>query len=304
MDLRQVEYVVAVVDHGGFTRAAAATHVAQPSLSQAVRALEAELGTPLFHRLPRRVTLTAAGEAFLGPARQLLRDAATARSSVAAVAGLEAGHLDLVALPTLAVDPLAPLVGAFRREHPAVTIRVAEPEEGGAVEELLRTGRAELGLADLPAPPDLSAQRLFRQEVLAVCPPGTPLPASLRLRIDQVALFPIITTPPGTSTRRLTDHALEAAADRPAIAVEIAQREAILPLVLAGAGMSFLPRPLAEEGARQGAAVARLRPPLTRDIGLIHRDGPLSPAAAAFAALARGRLGSVKARASVADTTL
>ena len=298
MELRQVEYVVAVVDHGGFTRAAAAVHVAQPSLSQGIKTLEAELGVALFHRLGRRPVLSAAGEAFVGPARQLLRAAETARAAVAGVRGLVAGHLDLVALPTLAADPLAGLVGAFRRRYPGVTVRVAEPEEGSEVAELLRTGRAEIGLADLPTPPDaptpsdLVARPLFAQELLAVCPPGTVLPGAGRLSIDQVALFPLITTPPGTSSRRLVDQAMSSARTSPEIAVELAQREAILPLVLAGAGMSFLPASLAEDGARRGAVVVGLQPPVTRLIGLIHRAGPLSPAAAAFMALSVEEIGN------------
>ena len=118
MDLRRLRLFLAVVDEGGFTRAAQAEFVSQPSVSQAIRELEAELGTPLFHRVGRGVTLTAAGEALVGPARQTLRDVETARAAVAAVGGLEAGRLDLCALPTLAVDPVAPLTGAFRTAHP------------------------------------------------------------------------------------------------------------------------------------------------------------------------------------------
>ena len=68
MELRQLQYAVAVIDHGGFTRAAAAMYVSQPSLSQGVANLESELGTPLFHRVGRRVVLTAAGQAFAEPA--------------------------------------------------------------------------------------------------------------------------------------------------------------------------------------------------------------------------------------------
>ena len=74
MELRQVEYVVGVAEHGGFTRAATALHVTQPALSEGVARLEAELGVELFHRVGRRVVLSAAGEAFLDPARRLLRD--------------------------------------------------------------------------------------------------------------------------------------------------------------------------------------------------------------------------------------
>src|SRR5947209_4254395 len=106
MDLRQLEYVVGIVDHGGFTRAADALHVSQPSLSHGIRTLERELGVDLFHRLGRQVVLTAAGEAIVDPARHVLRQIDTMRASVAAVKGTTAGRLDLVSLPTLAVDPL------------------------------------------------------------------------------------------------------------------------------------------------------------------------------------------------------
>src|SRR5580704_6663240 len=107
MDVRQLRAFVAVVDHGGVTRAAAELHVAQPSLSQTIRSLEHEFGVELFHRVGRRLVLTSAGEALLGPARQVLRDMDTVGASVAQVKGLTAGRLDLVAEPTLATDPVA-----------------------------------------------------------------------------------------------------------------------------------------------------------------------------------------------------
>src|SRR5215211_3907779 len=128
MELHQVRYALAVVDPGTFTAAAAACFVAQPSLSHAIATLERELGVELFHRIGRRITLTAAGEAFVPPAREALRAVDTVRAEVDAVVGIVAGHLDLVALPTLAVDPVAPLVGAFRSRHPAVTVRLAHPD--------------------------------------------------------------------------------------------------------------------------------------------------------------------------------
>src|ERR1700742_2942341 len=114
MDLRRLRLFLAVVDGGGVTRAAESEHVSQPSVSQAIRELETELGTALFHRVGRRVVLTPAGEALVEAARPVLADVDTGRAAVDAVSGLTAGRLDLVALPTLAVDPLAPLVGAFR----------------------------------------------------------------------------------------------------------------------------------------------------------------------------------------------
>src|SRR4030095_14457699 len=92
MDLRQLGYVVAIAEEGGFTSAAERIGISQPSLSYAIKALENELGTLLFHRLGRTVRPTSAGEALLGPARQALRDAEVARAAVAAVNGLAAGR--------------------------------------------------------------------------------------------------------------------------------------------------------------------------------------------------------------------
>ncbi len=122
-----------------------------------------------------------------------------------------------------------------------------------------------------------------------MCPPGTRLPAPGRLPVARLEGMPLVATPAGTSTRDLLDRALAAAAVAPVIAVEIAQREAIAPLVLSGAGTSFLPRSMADALGEQGAVVARLVPALTRTIGLLHRAHPLTPSARGFVELARAK---------------
>ncbi len=283
MEIRQIEYVVGVVEHGGFTRAADALHVTQPALSEGIRRLEAELGLELFHRVGRRALLSSAGEAFLEPARQVLRDLGVLHTSVAAVGGLTAGTLDVVALPTLAVDPLATLVGAFRHAHPDVVVRVDQPEDAAAVATRVRSGRSEIGLTELPvADPGLVTRLLTEQELIVVLPPDSPLARRRRLTTADLASVPLVTSPPGTSTRGLIDAAFAAIDDAPLIAVETDQREAIVPLVVAGAGASVLPRPQAEAAALFGAATVPLSPRLVRSVGLIWRDGPVSPAASAF----------------------
>ena len=289
MDLRQFAYVVAVVDHGSFTKAAAAMHVAQPSLSQAVRSLEAELGVELFHRNARRVTLTPAGEALLEPARQALRDAATARAAVADVAGRTAGHLDLGSLPTLAVHPAAELIGRFRRAHPLISVRLVEPEDSYAVAESVRNGSSEIGFAELPlAGADLETHPLEVQEFVALLPAelASDLGPGKALSIRKLAHQPFITTPPGTSTRRQIDEALASVGLEVNVAVETDHREAIGPLVRAGAGIAILPRSLAEQSATGDAVIREVTPKIVRHVGLIHRPGPLSPAAHNFRSLA------------------
>jgi DNA-binding transcriptional LysR family regulator len=288
MDLRQIDYVLAVVDRGSFTKAAASMQVSQPSLSDGIRRLETELGVRLFHRLGRTVELTDAGRAFVGPARQLTRDRDAVFESVATVRDLHSGTLDIVALPTLAADPLGRLVGGFRKANPGISVRIAAPEDDGAVVAMVLDGRSELGLTELRTHRDeLVGVSLERQELVAVCPPRTRLATSGRLPVARLRGMPLVTTPPGTSTRDLLDRALASAGVEPYIAVETSQREAIAPLVLSGAGTSFLPARLAEPLAAQGAVVARLVPTLTRTIGLVHRPSPLTPAARAFVELAR-----------------
>src|SRR2546430_8380510 len=181
MEIRQIEYVVGVVERGGFRGAAEALHVTQPALSEGIRRLEAELGLELFHRVGRRALLPSAGEAFLEPARQVLRDLGVLRTSVEAVGGLTAGTLDVVALPTLAVDPLATLVGSFRHPHPDVVVRVDQPEDAAAVATRVRSGRSELGLTELPvAEPALVSPHLTEQELILVLPTHSPPPLRRR----------------------------------------------------------------------------------------------------------------------------
>jgi DNA-binding transcriptional LysR family regulator len=284
MDLRHLRLFLAVVDHGTFTAAAAAEHIAQPAVSVAVRDLEAELGAPLLVRSRHGARLTPAGEALVGPARQALRDVDHAATAVAAVTGLVAGRLDLTTLPTLAADPVADLVGRFRRAHPAVAVRLAAPGDLEELAEAVRSGAAELGITEAgTAIRGLEEVPLQQQELVAVSPPGgTERP----LRLSRLGDLPLVLTPPGSSLRDVVTAALAASGVTPTVAVETAQREALIPLVLAGAGTTFLPRQLAAAAHRLGASVRATTPRLRRTIVLVHRPGTLGPAAQRFAALA------------------
>src|SRR5580698_10433988 len=133
MDERRLSYFLAVVDEGSVTRAARRLRVAQPSLSQAVRALESELGAALFDRVGRGLRLSAAGEALVGPARQVLRAFDEARDAITGIVELTTGRLELAALATLAVDPMANLIGRFRERYPGIEVRVHEPESADGV---------------------------------------------------------------------------------------------------------------------------------------------------------------------------
>ncbi|TDC97612.1 LysR family transcriptional regulator [Actinomadura sp. 7K507] len=273
MDLRLIEYFVAVVDHGGITRAAQALYVAQPSLSQAIRTLERQLGVDLFERTPRGLVLTPDGTAFAVPARQVLADLARAGAAVRDVGDLRAGRLEIAALAALAVDPLPGLTAALRTRHPALLVTVLDCDGPADVTARVRNGSAELGLTELPV--DVGTLRtveLWTQETVLVLPAdlATELPDPVPMHV--VADLPVVVesgTPPAGR-----------------VAVQCAHRHAVWELVKHGAGVAFLPRAFAEE-CLDGVVVRSTAPPLHRRIGLLHRAGPRSPAARAFLDLAR-----------------
>jgi LysR family carnitine catabolism transcriptional activator len=293
VDRRQLEYFLAVAAHGSFTSAAAALHVAQPSLSHAIKAVEREVGAQLFHRFSRGVKLTSAGEALLRPAQQVLRDFAAASAAVQMVSDLTAGRLDIVAQTTLAVHPLADLVGAFRKAYPAVVIGIEDPEHAAAVAEMVRNGQSELGLTDFSVPvEDLRTHELPDQQILVVLPPDTDIGPDNSLTVSQVVAFDLIVTPPGTNSRAILDAALADAGVPLRVAVETPHRAAIVPLVLAGAGATLLPRSMAEDAARQGARIATLDPPVVHRVQLLWRRESLTPAGRAFVRTVMAATGS------------
>jgi len=285
MDLRRLTYFLAVVDEGGFTSAGKAVFVSQPALSLAIKELEQELGTELFDRLGRRVVLTAAGEALVGPARQVLRDVETGRAAVEAVTGLRGGTLSVASLPTLAAHPMAELVGRFCRHYPDVAVDLSAPEDTSELVDLLRTGQCELGIGEETGlPSDLRVVPVEVQRLLVILPPGSPVKTG-PLPLGDLADTRMIAAPRGTSSRRLLEEGFAAAGVVPRVSVVTAQREAILPLVLAGAGASLVPEPMADIAAQLGAVVAEPRPAVERRIVVAARQGPLAPAAQGFLGL-------------------
>jgi DNA-binding transcriptional LysR family regulator len=283
MDRRQLEYFLAVVDHHGFTNAAHALHVAQPSLSQAIKSLERELGTDLFVRLPRSVRLTPAGEVLVGAARQTVRDFEAAHAAVLSVAGLERGRLDIAAPSTMSADPLAPLLGRFHAAHPGVFLRVLSAPSTEVL-DLVRSGESELALTWADHRPEhLVSVDLGANEILIALPPGSPDRGGV-LPLAAIEDLELIV---GAETRFRLYERLEPFGLRPRrIVVETAHRESMIPLVLAGVGAALLPAGAAVHAAVLGAVVCRLEPPFTRETILVHRDGQLSAAAQTFVALA------------------
>lgn len=298
MERRQLEVFLTVCDRRNMAEAARDLHMSQPALSHTIKALEKSVGTPLFHRLPRGVRLTSAGESLRLPAAQIVSDFAIAAERVRAVRGLRGGSLDVVSLPGLVTSPLAPWLGRFGKHWPGIEVRIEQMETPEQVTQMIRSGRAEVGLTVGDATEaELVFTRVDTQELVAVLPaasgerldaardPGSAAaPASPRSSITLAELMRegLITGKRGTLIRDLAEAAALADGTPWHPVIEVERREAALAFVHAGAGAAVLPRASGEQARHSGLRVLSLAPRIRRPIFVLHRASPLSPAAGAF----------------------
>ncbi|MEV4535054.1 LysR family transcriptional regulator [Asanoa sp. NPDC049518] len=279
VDIRRLGHFVAVVEHGSVSGAAAALHIAQPSLSQSIRALERELGVTLFDRRHRGLTLTAEGEALLAPARRVLDDVAAARAAVHDADVPALGVLNLAVHDVLAVD-LTEVLADLRQSSPDLTARLFAARDEDDIVRLLVDGHCDVALTYLPVRhPDLHGHVLGTRGVRLVLPPTgasppDPLPLAALAGMALVDTLKEFTAARATIRAALAAHRVVM---RPA--VRSAHREAIVPLVLAGAGVAFVSDRYAQEAAACGAVVRRLDPPIDVTYGLLFRKGALAPTA-------------------------
>ncbi|MFJ4653642.1 LysR family transcriptional regulator [Nocardia sp. NPDC088792] len=286
MERRHLEIFLAVVDHGGFTKAAEALYMAQPSLSQTVRTLERELGCSLFTRGPRGTAPTAAGRALVEPARSILRGFTVAGESVRAVLGLEGGRLDIAAPAGLTFEVLASQVGRLRSEHPLIECVITEVQDDTQVVQLLTESAAELAFLYLTdysvvgQTPGIEVRPLGLQQMWLVAPPGSDLPETVPYGLLQdLPLVMPMDLGPGAALM-MAQARSNGLAPRPMVTVE--SPGALAPMVLAGAGCTLLARHSAQSAAALGAEIRQFEPGLELKYGVALRTTPLSPAAAMF----------------------
>lgn len=284
VDLHLVTYFVAVVDHGGITRAAQSLYISQPSLSQAIRTLERRLGVTLFDRTGRRLELTEAGRKLDGAARRILDDVARAKAKVTAVRELDAGRVDIVTYSAFSLDPMVDIVRQFRERFPRITVRIVAADGPSGVLGAIRRGDAELGVIDTSADTNpLTILPLTEQELVLALPADMaetlpdPVP---RETVQSIPL--VVDLGDQSNTELLGDLFSEGAAN---VVVDCAHPTATWELVDRGAGATILPRQVAVDQL-PGTHIRSMEPRLTRSVGIALRSGRPSPAAMAFLAVA------------------
>ena len=243
MEFRQLEYFLAVADECHFTRAARRMHVSQSGLSASIRALEVELGAPLFLRTTRQVELTQAGRALLPEARRALGSISSARDAVAAVQGLLRGTLSVGSLQCLHVVHLPAVLARFHEIHPGVEIRMRQSGNAELVEEV-RAGRLDLAfvtrqpkMAD-----DLRVSTLATEPLMLACALGSPFATMDFVGLEELAGQSFVDFNADWGTRDDVDRMLAAAGVERHVAVEVNDVHSLLDFVGFGLGVALVPQ--------------------------------------------------------------
>lgn len=283
MQFQQLVYFVAVAETRHFTRAAEREHVAQPSLSQQIKALERELGAELFSRARGNITLTDAGETLLPLARRILADADTARLEVQELAQLRRGRIRLGATPSLCTGLLPGVLRAFHTAHPGIELLIEESGSLDLVRELAR-GSLDLALIALPLPPSapaLTTVELLTEDLVVVSSADLPPPAGGgSLTVSALRDEPMVMFRHGYDLRDLTVAACRAEGFEPVFTVEGGEMDAVLGFVRAGLGIAVVPAMVVDRAGSGLRATPLEGSPLRRTIALAHRTDVAPPRAA------------------------
>ena len=284
MTLRQVSYFVTLAETGSFTLAARKLRIAQPSLSQQVRALERDVGANLLERTSRGARLTTAGREFLPEARAMLAAWQRAVLAVRQTEALEGGELEIATVRSLAVGVLPPIVGEFRSRHPRVRIWLREFAHRDHLSDAVLQGLSDIAFGPRPSSWGGPVLSLGWEEFAVILPPADPLAetdGSLNLR--HLAQREWILYEPGHGLDDVVVFACAKAGFTPRAAMRTGQAEAAVRLAASGLGVAMVPISLVPDQLARTSR--RMRHPVIRELVAYTRT-QFSPAAEAFAAVA------------------
>lgn len=239
MDLRQLNALVAVADHGTFSAAAAALHTVQSNISTHIARLERELGATLVDRSAGR--LTEEGQAVVERARRITHELESLVADVASYREDITGSVRLGVIGTTARWIVPHLLRTMAAQHPKVDMVVVEATST-SLEPQLAAGRLDLAVVNLPLPaPDLVARPLFDEDMVLVVPTGHSLARRTSVTMADLDGVPLLLPPPGTAFRQQVDDAAAAAGATLCAQAELDGIRLIASLAIDGFGPAILP---------------------------------------------------------------
>jgi aminoethylphosphonate catabolism LysR family transcriptional regulator len=234
MNHAQLRAFHAVAEEGGFTRAAAALNVTQPTLSGQVSALEESYGVRLFERRGRGVELTEIGRGLQEITRRLFDLEQEAEQLLSAARGLRSGRLRVGAD---APYHLIPLLAAFNREYPGIKLTLSFGNSERVLQELFNRRSDVAMLPDIPADVRLHAVAFRHERIGVFVDRSHPWAGRQSVRLQELTDQRLILREPGSVTRAIFERAMAAARVRPGATLEIGSREGVREAVAAGLGV-------------------------------------------------------------------
>jgi DNA-binding transcriptional LysR family regulator len=285
--VHQLRLLTAVIERGGFSRAADALGLSQPAISHQLKALSAAVGTPVLEVIGRRVQLTQAGQLLYDHANRILAEFEAAGTSLDELRGLSRGSLRVAGDTTVGIYVLPDLLGAFHKEHPGIDVRLGVDNRHGLYDRLIAS---EFDFVVSGRPWDDSSVPLIvrpflANELIAIASPRHRLAGLPGIRLAELAAEPFIVREPGSGTRETVDEALHAAGLSMRPAMELASNGAIKRAVAQDLGVSILSRYATGLETQVGLLVELSVEgfPLNRQWHLVHvRDKRLGPIDEAF----------------------
>jgi DNA-binding transcriptional LysR family regulator len=242
VELTQLRTFRVIAETLNFTRAAERLNLTQSAVSHQIKALEAELGEPLFIRSKRGVKLSEAGQLVLDDVVRLLDQAEALRERVSRRARSLSGHVRAAAATQAFVHLFAPLFEAFMRAHPGVDLAFRTTVSTDQTVNDILNGNADVGFASLPVySPALRVTQLFEDELVLVVAPGHPLGKRDEVDLALVVRERFILFERGASIRRAADEFFTRAGVQPELALESNDTYFIKLMVERGMGVSLLP---------------------------------------------------------------
>lgn len=282
MDTQHLQAFVAVADTGSFSAAGQRLHLTQPAISKRVAILEQQLGSPLFDRVGRKISLTHAGQSLLPNAKRILREVADAQQAIADLQGEVQGTLSMVTSHHIGLHRLPPALRHFTERYPEVKLDLHFLDSEQAYEEILQ-GRYELGAVTLApeAIAQVADEKIWTDELLFAAAHDHPLAEHENLQLADLSPWQAIMPDAQTYTTRLVRKLFKTHSQALEINMVTNHLDTIKMMLSIGLGWGVLPRSLLEDGQLRILNVQH--PPLNRDLGMIyHRQRNLSNAARAF----------------------
>lgn len=257
MELRQLEYFIAVAEEANFTRAAERVHVSQSGISAQIRQLERDLGATLFDRSRRKASLTTAGAAALEHARAVLTSTEALRQAVDDVNGLIRGQLVVGMVTACTVTPLFDLLAGFHAAHSGVEVTLIE-DKSDALIERVRARTVDLALIGVAGtiPRGLDALVIASEQLVAAVPFDHLLAKRDRATLSEIREYPIVCMPEGTGLRAVFDQVCAANAIQPHIAFQASAPRALADLAIRGLGIAILSESMAANFGEHLKAIA------------------------------------------------